>query len=164
MVGRSITASVRVETRQLANTGLQFGGQYTLGLRPRQPEQTFSDDASNNFNLGYMDAFDPMLDWGYAQFDARHRIALSGISAAAVLQRWFRGEAGVVRRLADGVPLQRADRLSFSVFDCTNGLLLCMRVEDPVGIDRNARAGRAPEPERVQAARPHPAVPFAGGM
>ena len=65
--------------RQLADTGLQFSAKYTLSTTHDNLSTTFSDDGNNNFNLGYLDAFDPMLDWGYAQFDVRHRLAISGV-------------------------------------------------------------------------------------
>ena len=35
----------------------------------------------------------------------------------------------------------RAAGIPFTMYDCTNGLGLCMRAEDPTGIDRNATSG-----------------------
>ena len=75
-----------LDSRMLGDTGLQFSANYTLSNAKDNLSSTFSD-AGNNFNLGYLDAFDPMLDWGYAQFDVRHRSVALGHLGAAVRPR-----------------------------------------------------------------------------
>ena len=104
---------------------------------------TFSDAGNNGFNLGYLDAFDPMLDYGYAEFDVRHRLSVIGDLEAAVLQRMHGLTRGAARRLADRTCMFTA-RSGYPVL----GVRLherrlssaCGRI-DPVGIDRNATGG-----------------------
>ena len=67
-----------VESRKLGNTGLQFTAKYTLSQAKDNLSSTFSD-SGNDFDLGYLDAFNPMLDYGYAGFDVRHRLIFAGI-------------------------------------------------------------------------------------
>ena len=84
-----------------------------------------------------------MLDYGYAEFDVRHRVAISGIwqlpffNEGYGVKRAFLGDWQVAFLFSarTGYP--------FTIFDCTNGLVLCMRMEDPVGISRNATGGPA---------------------
>lgn len=68
-----------VDARQLGNTGLRLPTKYTLGHTQDNLSSTFSDGGAGNFGLGYLDAFDPMLDWGDAEFDVRHRLSLAGV-------------------------------------------------------------------------------------
>ena len=75
-----------LESRRFGNTGLQFTAHYTLSTRKDNLSSTFSDSA-DNFNLGYLDAFDPMLDWGDAEFDVRHRWRVLRHLGAAVRAR-----------------------------------------------------------------------------
>ena len=54
--------------------------------------------------------------------------------------------------------------LPFTVYDCTNGFALCMRVEDPVGIDKNAMSGTSTgNPNEFKLFDLTPLVPYAGG-
>jgi outer membrane receptor protein involved in Fe transport len=132
-----------VESRRLGNLGLQFSAKYTLGRAKDNLSSTFSD-SGNNFNLGYLDAFDPMLDWGYAEYDVRHRGAFSGIWVLP-----FARESGaLLRALAADWQLNfivtARTGFPFTVFDCTNAeFAVCMRAQDPVGINRNATGGPA---------------------
>ena len=131
-----------LDSRMLGATGLQFSANYTFSNAKDNLSSTFSD-SGNNFNLGYLDAFDPMLDWGYAGFDVRHRGSISGIWAIP----FARNASGVAKALAADWQLNfiltARSGFPFTIFDCTNGLSLCMRMQDPVGIDRNALDGSA---------------------
>jgi len=131
-----------VESRMLGATGLQFGANYTLGNAKDNLSSTFSD-STNNYNLGYLDAFDPMLDWGPAGFDVRHRGTVSGVWALPLA----RGSTGLLQALAADWQLNfiftARTGFPFSVWDCTNGLALCMRAIDAVGVDRSATDGAA---------------------
>jgi hypothetical protein len=126
-----------LESRQLGDTGLQFAGSYTLSQAKDNLSSTFSD-SFNNFNLGYLDAFDPDLDWGDAGFDVRHRAVMSGIWALP----FARDSSGLAKALAGDWQLNfifsARTGLPFTVYDCTNGLGYCMRVIDPIGIDKVA--------------------------
>src|SRR4029453_12852174 len=50
------------DLRQLANSGVQMSAKYTLSTPKDNLSSTFSE-SNNDFNLGYLDAFDPMLDY-----------------------------------------------------------------------------------------------------
>jgi len=130
-----VTASL--DSRGVGNTGLLFHASYTYSVAKDNLSTTFSD-AHANFNLGYLDAFNPMLDYGYAEYDMRHRGSASAIwniplgrkstgLAKVLLADW---QVNVIFNAHTGTP--------FTLWDCTNGLALCMRAEDPIGISRSA--------------------------
>ena len=152
-----------LESRRLGNTGLQFNGSYTFAKAYDNLSSTFSD-SSNNFNLGYLDAFDPMLDWGYAQYDVRHRVALSGIWTLPFFTEGY----GVRRALLGDWQLNfifnARTGIPFSVFDCTNAqFAVCMRADDPVGIDKNAIDGPSTgSPNQFELLDLGPIMPYAG--
>jgi len=152
-----------VDSRRVANTGLQFSAKYTLSSAKDNLSSTFSDSAAN-YNLGYLDAFDPMLDYGYAEFDVRHRFIGMMIWELPL----FRNSEGAVRTLLGGWQLAgiftaRTGR-PFTLWDCTNGSSYCMRAEDPVGIDKNATGGSATEnPNEFTLLDLQPIVSAAGG-
>ena len=129
-----------LDSRQLGNTGLQFSASYTFGGTKDNLSSTFSE-SSNNYNLGYLDAFDPMLDWGWADFDVRHRAAVSGIWILPIA----RNAGSFVRALASDWQLNwiltARTGYPFTVWDCTNGFFYCMRAEDPQGGSRLAKSG-----------------------
>ena len=152
-----------VDSRQLGATGLQFSAKYTLGHAKDNLSSTFSDSTAN-FNLGYLDAFDPMLDYGWAEFDVRHRLAISGIWELP----FARNSGGVTRAIAGGWQLnwvfQARTGYPFTLWDCTNSFTLCMRAEDPVGISRQATNGASTgHPNEFKLLDLTPIVPYAGG-
>ena len=125
-----------LDLRQLAETGLQLSAKYTLSSTHDNLSTTFSDDGNNNYNLGYLDAYDAMLDWGSAQFDARHRVALSGVWQLPFAQ----GATGLTKalavRLAAQLDLHRPHRISVH----------------PVGLHKRVRPLHARgEPRRARA-------------
>jgi outer membrane receptor protein involved in Fe transport len=132
--------TVGIESRKLGSSGLQFTARYTYGHAKDNLSSTFSDSA-NNFNLGYLDAFDPALDYGNADFDVRHRFVMSGIWELPIA----RNSTGALRALAGGWQfnwiLSARTGFPFTTFDCTNGLVLCMRADNPVGMGMNATGG-----------------------
>ena len=75
-----------LDSRKLGSTGLQFTAKYTLSHAKDNLSATFSD-AGNDFNLGYLDAFDPMLDYGDSGFDVRHRLIFAGMWELPDLQQ-----------------------------------------------------------------------------
>jgi hypothetical protein len=126
-----------IDERKIGNTGLQLTASYTLAQAKDNLSSTFSD-SGNNFNLGYLDAFDPMLDYGYAEFDVRHRV-----SGAAIWNIPYAKDAtGMKRLLIGGWQLNTIfvarTGFPFTVWDCTNGVSYCMRAIDSVGINKNA--------------------------
>jgi outer membrane receptor protein involved in Fe transport len=132
-----------IDSRRLGNTGLQVLARYTYAHAKDNLSSTFSDSL-NNFNLGYLDAFDPKLDYGNADYDVRHRFIFSGIWELP----FFNNSEGAVRTLLGGWQfnwiLSARSGFAFSVFDCTNAqFAVCMRAENPTGMDMNATDGPA---------------------
>jgi hypothetical protein len=134
--------TLALESRKLGNTGLQFTAKYTLSQAKDNLSSTFSD-SGNDFNLGYLDAYNPMLDYGSAQFDVRHRLIFAGIWELPIA----RHAEGATRTMLGGWQLNwiftARSGYPFTVYDCTNGLGYCMRAEDPTGINKNATGGNA---------------------
>ena len=128
------------DARSLGTTGLQVSTKYTLGHTKDNLSSTFSE-GGNNYNLGYLDAFDPLLDYGWADFDVRHRLSVSAIYELP----FARNATGLTRALAGGWQLNgiftARTGYPFTLHDCTNGLGLCMRAQDPTGANRNAIDG-----------------------
>jgi len=128
-----------LDAREIARTGLAMTAKYTLSQSKDNLSSTFSD-ADNNayFNLGYLDAFDPMLDYGYSGFDVRHRLSTSFVWSLpwGGTNTWKGGwQMNALVTARSGYP--------FSVFDCTNQAVYCMRAEDPIGIDQSVTSGTA---------------------
>jgi hypothetical protein len=85
-----------------------------------------------------------MLDWGYAGFDVRHRLAVSGVWVLP----FGRNASGLTKALAADWQLNwiftARTGFPFTVFDCTQAFFaVCMRAEDPAGIDKKAVDGPA---------------------
>jgi hypothetical protein len=153
-----------LDLRQLAETGLQLSAKYTLSRTHDNLSTTFSDDGNNNFNLGYLDAFDPMLDWGYAQFDVRHRLALSGVWVLPLA----RNSSGLVKAVASDWQLNwiftARTGYPFTLWDCTNGFFYCMRAQNPDGVDLKALDGPSTgSPNEFSLLDLTPLVAHAGG-
>jgi hypothetical protein len=115
------------DARRIGGTGLQLTGRYTLGFAKDNISTTFGD-SFNNYNLGFLDPFDPSLDDGWAYHDVRHRFVMSGVwqvplaRESAGLKRAALGDWSVTWLLGaqSGRP--------FTVYDCTNAFVVCTRL------------------------------------
>ena len=130
-----------LESRKLGGTGLQFTAKYTYSHAKDNLSSTFSD-SGNDYNLGYLDAFDPMLDYGYAGFDVRHKVIFAGIWELPL----FRNSEGATRTILGGWQLNwifsARTGYPFTLYDTTNTQYASqMRAEDPVGINKDATSG-----------------------
>ena len=129
-----------LDSRRIGNTGLQLSAKYTLSQAKDNLSSAFSE-SGNDFNLGYLDAFDAMLDYGSAGFDVRHRFAFSGIWELPL----FRNSEGATRTILGGWQLNwiftARSGYPFTLWDCTNGFFYCMRAENPTGLDLSATSG-----------------------
>ncbi len=120
--------TVGLESRRLGSSGLSLTARYTLSSAKDNLSTTFSE-SSNAFNLGYLDPLDPNLDYGYAEFDARHRFTSSGIWELPIArnsQFWGGWQLNWLFTAQSGLP--------YTVWDCANGLVKCMRAVDSVGL------------------------------
>ena len=154
-------ATFSLDAREFGKTGVAFTSRYTLSQAKDNLSDTFSRGDNTGYFAavpGYLDAFDPMLDYGYAGFDVRHRLSLSGIWSLpwGGTNTWKGGwQMNAILTASSGYPL--------TVFDCTNFGSYCMRAEDPIGIDRNVTSGTPTgEPNEYTLLDLAPLVPFAG--
>ncbi len=124
------------DTRQLGSTGLALTSKYTLSRAKDNLSGTFTDADNNGYyQTGYLDVFNPSLDYGYAGFDVRHRFSASAIWSVPYggSDPWLGGwQVNALFTARSGYP--------FTVFDCTNGVVFCMRALDPDGIDRSVNS------------------------
>jgi hypothetical protein len=121
---------VSVDSSSLAKLNLRLTARYTYSVTKDNLSSTFSD-SSNNFNLGFLDPFNPDLDYGNADFDVRNRFVTSWTWDIPSIRNLH----GVVDRLVNGWELSgiyvARTGSPFSVFDCTNSIFAespCMRV------------------------------------
>jgi hypothetical protein len=119
--------NTRLTIRNVGHSGLTLVTNWTWGKTLDNLSDTFSS-SSNDVNLGYLDPFDPKLDKGPAQFDNRHRIAISGVWAVP----FFQHTHGAVKEVFDGwsfAPIFRARTGNpYTIYDCTNGWWYCPRM------------------------------------
>jgi hypothetical protein len=113
---------VGIDSNNFRRTGLQFTARYTLSVAKDNLSSTFSD-ANYNYNLGLLDPFDPSLDYGYADFDARHRFVSSFTYEVPYFDRL---DSKFARHLLGGLTLtgivNARSGNPFTVFDCSNGV------------------------------------------
>ncbi|MGA2264338.1 MAG: TonB-dependent receptor, partial [Acidobacteriota bacterium] len=116
-----------IRSQDLFHEGLQLSLNWTWSHAIDNLSTTFSEDA-NTFNLGLLDPSNPSLDKGNADFDVRHRVALSGIWSIPYAKK----RTGIVNQVLDGwnlAPIITARTgMPFSIFDCTNGYYACNRM------------------------------------
>lgn len=111
--------NVRVEIRNVRSSGLTLRFNHIWSHAIDNLSSTFSEN-SNNANLGLLDPFSPRLDRGDAEFDNRHRLAVSGVWDIPA----GRNSNGLRRQLLSGwqlAPILTARTGSpFSLFDASN--------------------------------------------
>ncbi|HEX8188345.1 MAG TPA: TonB-dependent receptor [Pyrinomonadaceae bacterium] len=111
-----------VESNNFRNKGLAFTARYTLSSSKDNLSSTFSD-ANGNYNLGLLDPFDPSLDYGHADFDARHRFTSSFTYEVPYFDKL---DSRLARHLLGGFTLTGIFNARtgnpFTVFDCTTGV------------------------------------------
>jgi outer membrane receptor protein involved in Fe transport len=117
----------RVITKNFWKTGITLDANYTWSHAIDNLSDTFSS-SGNAYVLGFQDPFNPMGDRGNANFDIRHRIAISGIWNVPL----FKGTSLRDHILGgwEFAPIFTARTGSpYSLYDCTNGYEFCERAE-----------------------------------
>lgn len=112
-----------------ADYGLAITANYTYSVTKDNLSSTFSE-SGNNFNLGLTDPFDPSYDYGYADFDIRHRFVTS-FSWNLPTDKYLGN--GFAKTLLGGFALTGIVTTNsgtpFTVFDCTNATeTTCIRL------------------------------------
>src|SRR6185503_4370926 len=106
---------------------LRLTARYTYSQTRDNLSNTFAEGSNGAFGLGYLDPFNPDLDYGNSEFDVRHRFTSSFVwniphvsSAKGFFNQMFNGwELTGIVNLRSGVP--------FTVADCTNAFAVCSR-------------------------------------
>jgi hypothetical protein len=128
-----VTASL--DSNDLFGIGLTITNRYTYSVAKDNLSSTFSDSPQGNFVLGFLDPFNPDLDYGYADFDVRHRF-VSGFVWDIGAGRNFDG--AITRSVLGGWQLTgnfvARSGSPFSVYDSTNCLAVCSRLVPTAGI------------------------------
>ena len=117
---------VSFDSARVRNLGLRLGARYTYSINRDNLSSTFSE-FGNNFNLGYLDPFNPNLDYGFSDNDIRHRFVTNftwEIPSPKAAQGWVKQVVGGWE--LTGVYTARSGA-PFSVFDCTFAFGACSR-------------------------------------
>lgn len=122
--------------------GVNFVVNYTWSHAIDNLSDTFSS-SGNDWNLGYLDPFNPKLDSGDAQFDNRHRIAISGVWAVPFAKSMH----GAYKQAFDGwsfAPIFTARTGNpYSIFDCWNAVTVCPRGFETTAVPSNPQKATA---------------------
>jgi outer membrane receptor protein involved in Fe transport len=111
--------NVGFRTANLLNWGITATANYTWSHAIDDTSSTFTDYSANNNNTGFLDPFQPKLDLGDADYDARHRFTTSVVwdlpfakNSGRLMKAIFGGYSfAPVYTYSSGNP--------FSVFDCS---------------------------------------------
>lgn len=118
---------VGLDGNNFRNTGVQFTAHYTYAVAKDNLSSTFSEGAFNS-NLGLTNPYDPSLDYGYADFDVRHRFVGSLIWQIPYAKNWN----GWSKKLFDGWTItgifNARTGTPFTIFDGTNANLSSPRL------------------------------------
>jgi len=117
--------NVGFRANNLLSKGLSFTANYTWSHALDNLSSTFSDSNqsifSGAYSLGYLDPFNPKLNYGNSDYDIRHRFVMSGSwevpwmkNASSAVERYALGGwiVGLTFNLRSGAP--------FSIYDCSN--------------------------------------------
>jgi len=120
--------NVRLNANNLRRAGLAATANYTFAHALDNLSSTFSE-SGGNFNLGYLNPFNPSLDYGNADYDVRHRLSVSVDWEPAFLEfrsnRLLHAAFGGLE-FAPIATLQSGN--AFTVYDCTNAANSCPRI------------------------------------
>ena len=116
----------RIQMNNWAKHGLTLNANYTYGHTLDELSDTFSS-GPNTYNTGYLDPYNPRMDYGNSYMDIRNRFTMSAVWEIP----FAKGTTGFVKQIADGwsvAPLFLAETgFPFTIWDSTNAYYLTMR-------------------------------------
>ena len=132
-----------LDSNNLLGLGLTLTNRYTYAKSRDNLSSTFSDGYQSGFVLGFLDPFNPSLDYGYSDSDVRHRFVTSFVYDVPVGKNL---ESGFLKRALGGFQFVGQVNLQtgapFTVYDCTNAnLTTCVRFTPTGPISFNANKG-----------------------
>jgi hypothetical protein len=114
--------NTRFTSNNVMNSGVQLNFNWTWSHSIDNLSNTFSEAGNGNFQLGYVNYYEPQADKGNSEFDARHRFAISGVWSLPWMQK---SSHAFVREALGGWSLAPVFTYRtgqpFSVYDFTNG-------------------------------------------
>lgn len=117
-----------VESGDLFRSGLTIASRYTYAVSRDNLSTTFSE-TGNAFNLGFLDAYNPSLDYGFSDYDIRHRYVTNFVWELPT-KKFF--NEGIAKALLSDYTLSGFINVSsgspFTVYDCQNGFSTCTRL------------------------------------
>jgi len=133
--------NVRFQVNRFSSQGLQLSANYTYAHTIDDLSSVFSY-SGNNFNLGYLDPFNPGLDKGNADYDVRHRLVIGGVYAPKFLE--FRNHSQMFRTLVGGWEFAPIFTIRtgtpFTLYDCSNAYISCPDAVATTGLSRTGHA------------------------
>jgi hypothetical protein len=112
--------NIKYGVTNLGNKGVGITANYTWSHSLDNISSTFTDGYETNYGLGYVDAFNPRLNYGNSDFDIRHRLNIAATWDVPYLKHAenkfvraaFGGwSMGAIFNVRSGLP--------YSIFDCT---------------------------------------------
>ena len=133
--------NVRFQVNRFSSHGLQMSANYTWAHSLDDLSSTFSE-SFNNFNLGYINPWNPGEDRGNSDFDVRHRLVVGGVYAPKYLQ--FSNHSKMFQTLLGGWEFAPIFTIRsgtpFTLYDCTNAFFLCPNVVPAAGLNFHGNA------------------------
>lgn len=113
--------NVKYAVNNLGNKGVSLTANYTYSHSLDNLSSTFSDGTASFYHLGYLDAFNPKLDYGNSDYDLRHRLSLS----ATYEVPYFKNSSNAIERnvlggWGVGTILSIRSGEPFTIYDCSN--------------------------------------------
>jgi hypothetical protein len=117
-----------LESTNLYRTGVSLVARYTLSKAKDNLSSSFSNGNNGNYALGYLDPFNPELDYGNAEYDIPHRFV-----AAAIYQLPFKTSNGFANHVIGGWSVSTIVTVQsgtpFSIYHCgDNAFSVCTRI------------------------------------
>ena len=148
--------NVQLKANNFSRYGVQAIVSYTYGHSLDNLSSTFSE-SGNNFNLGYLNPFNPRLDHGNSDYDTRHRLSIGGVYEPTFLE--FRNNR-ILHETIGGLQFDPILTLRtgtpFTIYDCTNGENACPRIDDAPGLTFH---GTTPTPSGTPGSFNYIAIP-----
>jgi hypothetical protein len=117
--------NVRLNVRNIANTGIQLVSNYTWSHAIDTLSDTFSS-SGNQANLGWLDPFHPEVDKGDAYYDLRHRFTFAAVYEIGRGRFNSNAFSNYVFGGWSLNPIFTANTGSpYSLYDCTNASTVC---------------------------------------
>jgi hypothetical protein len=113
--------NIKYGVTNLGNKGVGLNANYTFSHSLDNLSSTFTDGYATNYGLGYVDAFNPRLNYGNSDFDIRHRLNIAATWEVPYLKH---ADNKFVRTAFGGwgmgATFNVRSGLPFSIFDCSN--------------------------------------------